>query len=105
MRITFDITVVRSFPAFISRINEDGASFKDNTSSEAGSRRYRFDREGCCRVCYQIRHGDACFFALKVLDKEERVAIRDAQKREVDIRMADLQAEDKKRADSHGREG
>ena len=42
------ITVSRSFPAVISRINEDGASFKVNSSSEAGSSRYKFDGEGCC---------------------------------------------------------
>ena len=35
----------------------------------------------------------------QTLDREEKAAWRDAQKREVDIRMAELQAEDKKRAD------
>ena len=33
------------------------------------------------------------------LDIEERAAWRDTQKRQVEIRMAELQAEDKKRAD------
>ena len=51
-RITFDITVGRSFPAYISRINEDGANIKIDSRFEAGSRRYtcRFDREGGCQV-------------------------------------------------------
>ena len=35
----------------------------------------------------------------QTLDREERAAWRDTQKRKVEIRMADLQAEDKKRAD------
>ena len=35
----------------------------------------------------------------QTLDREDRGAWRDAQNREVDIRMAELQAEDKKRAD------
>ena len=35
----------------------------------------------------------------QTLDREEKAAWRDAQKREVDIRMAELPAEDKKRAD------
>ena len=34
------------FPASIGRNNEDGTSFKVNSSSEAGSRRYRLDRVG-----------------------------------------------------------
>ena len=33
------------------------------------------------------------------LDREERAAWREAQKRQVEIRMAELQVEDKKRAD------
>ena len=48
-RITFDITVGRSFPAFISRISEDGASFK--ISFEVGGRRNMFTEERYCRVC------------------------------------------------------
>ena len=35
----------------------------------------------------------------QTLDREERAAWREAQKRQVEIRMAELQAEDKKRAD------
>ena len=35
----------------------------------------------------------------QALDREERVAWREAQKRQVEIRMAELQVEDKKRAD------
>ena len=35
----------------------------------------------------------------QTLDREERVAWREAHKRQVEIRMAELQAEDKKRAD------
>ena len=35
----------------------------------------------------------------QTLDSEERAAWREAQKREVNIRMAELQVEDKKRAD------
>ena len=35
----------------------------------------------------------------QTLDREERAALREAQKRQVEIRMAELQAEDKKRAD------
>ena len=33
------------------------------------------------------------------MDREERAAWRESQKRQVEIRMAELQAEDKKRAD------
>ena len=35
----------------------------------------------------------------QTLDREERAVWRDTQKRQVEIRMAELQAEDKKRAD------
>ena len=35
----------------------------------------------------------------QALDREERVAWREAQKGQVEIRMAELHAEDKKRAD------
>ena len=35
----------------------------------------------------------------QTLDREERAAWREAQKRQVEIRMAELQVEDKKRAD------
>ena len=35
----------------------------------------------------------------QTLDREERTAWRDTQKRQVEIRMAELQAENKKRAD------
>ena len=35
----------------------------------------------------------------QALDREERAAWRESQKRQVEIRMAELQAEDKKRAD------
>ena len=35
----------------------------------------------------------------QALDREERAAWRDTQKRKVEIRIAELQAEDKKRAD------
>ena len=35
----------------------------------------------------------------QTLDREERAAWRDTQKRKVEIRIAELQAEDKKRAD------
>ena len=35
----------------------------------------------------------------QTLDRKERVAWREAHKRQVEIRMAELQAEDKKRAD------
>ena len=35
----------------------------------------------------------------QALDREERTAWRESQKRQVEIQMAELQAEDKKRAD------
>ena len=35
----------------------------------------------------------------QILDRKDRAAWRDSQKREVDIRMAELHAEEKKRAD------
>ena len=43
-----------------------------------------------CRVCEREQ---------QTLDREERAAWRDTQKRKVEIRIAELQAEDKKRAD------
>ena len=77
----------RSFPAFVRRINEDGANIKIDSSFEAedigltGKEVAKYVRE-------QL-----------TLDREEREAWIDTQKRQVEIIMAELQEEDKKRAD------
>ena len=75
-RITFDITVSRSFPAFVRRINEDGANIKISSSFEAGSRRNRLGGEG-----YYVKEHQK-------LDKEERAAWRN-------ILMAEIEKEKK----------
>ena len=76
----------RSFPALFSRSNKDGADIKIDASFEAGGRRYWFT------VAEYVTKQ-------QTLDREERAAWREAQKRQVEIRMAELQAEDKKRVD------
>ena len=70
--------VDRSFPALLNKSNEDGANIKIDSSFEE-------EAEDVTRQ--------------KTLDREERTAWREAQKRQVEMQMAELQAEDKKRAD------
>ena len=70
--------VDRSFPALLKKSNEDGANIKIDSSFEE-------EAEDVTRQ--------------KTLDREERTAWREAQKRQVEMQMAELQAEDKKRAD------
>ena len=74
----------KSFPAFLSRNNEDGASFKVNSSFEAACRRHRFDGEGCSYVTRQ-----------QTLGREERAAWRDAEKMQAqaDVELTNIQAE------------
>ena len=56
--------VDRSFPAFISRIDEDGPNIEIDSSFEEGSRRYRLAGERYCRECNKE----------KTLDREKRPA-------------------------------
>ena len=63
--------VGRSIPAFISTLNEDGANIKINSSFEAENRRYRFDG----------KKADEYVREQQTLDREERAAWRDTQKR------------------------
>ena len=72
----------RSFPALFSRNNENGANTKISSSFEAGSRRYRFEGKDILEYIKEQQK----------LDREERAAWRN-------IRIAELQAEEKKRAD------
>ena len=81
--------VYRSFPALLSRSNEDGANIKVDSNFVGGSRIYRLAGEDIAE--YVTRQ--------QTLDREERAAWRVTQKRQVEIRIAELQAEDKKRAD------
>ena len=72
----------RSFPALFSRSNKDGADTKISSSFETGSRRYRFEGKDILEYVKEQQK----------LDREERAAWRN-------IRIAELQAEEKKRAD------
>ena len=82
-RITFDITVGRSFPAFIRRINEDGLRSAQVLKHEAEE----LGLQGKDIAEYVTRQ--------QTLDREERSAWRATQKRQVETRMAELQAEEK----------
>ena len=72
----------RSFPALLSRSNEDGANIKNSSSIEAGSRRLGFEGKELLDYVKEQQK----------LDREDRAEWRK-------IRMAELQAEEKKRAD------
>ena len=67
-------------------------TLKIDSSFEAGSRRHTGIGLTVKEIAEYVRQQQA-------LDREERAAWREAQKRQVEIRMAELQVEDKKRAD------
>ena len=73
----------RSFPVFISRINEDEANIKIASSLNGGSRRYRLAGEDI--VEYVTRQ--------QKLDTEERAAWRDNQKRQAEDKKMQAQVE------------
>ena len=83
----------RSFPVFISRINEDGANIK--IDSRLKQEAENIGLQGKDIAEYVTRQ--------QTLDREERAAWRDTQKRQVEIRMARVTSrrEKESRSESH----
>ena len=79
----------RSFPPLLSRSNEDGAKLRST----------QVLREETKDIGLQGKDIAEYVTRQQTLDREERAVWRDTQKRQVKIRMAELQAEDRKRAD------